>query len=215
MSEGCGDDGKAKCHASDLEIVLNNQKMTILQKEADERSCRKGNYAHCSGVAGVQIQVSITAGIPTEINPNGVNLSPAIFYGYSLVFDKYGGFQIFTLKRDIKFDPYFNPGPAERANPWTFMGAGATLAAGVIRGTEFEKLGTEAYTGRAVDTAGGLSIVSADSYAYFDEATGTTDPTRLSGDDIGISAGTFASGGTFAMYADPWFDRIGLAIANP
>lgn len=174
-----------------------------------------GSYAHCSGVAGFQIQVSFIAGIPTNIEPNGINLSPSIFHGYSLVFDKYGGFQVFTLRRDVTFDPYFSPGPAEKENPWNFMGAGGTLAIGVIRGTEFEKLGTEAYKGRSVDVTGGMGPISVDSYAYFDEATLTTDPTKLSRDDTGLSMGTIVSGGSFAMYADPWFDRIGLPISSP
>jgi len=37
MTEGCGDDGKAKCHASDAEADLNAGKLAKLEKEVGDR----------------------------------------------------------------------------------------------------------------------------------------------------------------------------------
>jgi hypothetical protein len=49
MTEGCGDDGKAKCHASDAEEDLNAGKLAKLEKEAGDRKCAAGNKNYCSG----------------------------------------------------------------------------------------------------------------------------------------------------------------------
>jgi RHS repeat-associated protein len=49
MTEGCGDEGKSHCHASDLEIAINAQKLAKLQQGVYDRKCAAGNSAYCSG----------------------------------------------------------------------------------------------------------------------------------------------------------------------
>jgi hypothetical protein len=48
MTEGCGDEGKDKCHASDLEIAINTQKEKKLQHDVDKRLCNAGRRNHCN-----------------------------------------------------------------------------------------------------------------------------------------------------------------------
>jgi hypothetical protein len=216
-TQGCGEDGKGACIETDpIKIAKNAQHIANLQHRSDESRCRNGEFARCSGVQGFQIQFTISAGMATSLtNSQGDNISPNIFYGISLVFDKHGGFQIFGLTRDISFTPYYNSGPADHANPSTYTGAGLTLAGGTIYGSQFAAQGTSAYGGRSVDKTLGYGDVSVDHYDVFNASTGTTDGTQVSGDDIGLSLGTPASGGSFAINSHPWFPRIGPAIQDP
>jgi hypothetical protein len=215
--EGCGDDGKDKCVETDpIKIANDARKLKTIERRADEVACRNGNYARCSGIQGFQIQISITAGLPTDLtNMRGQNLDPLLFYGVSFVFDKHGGFQVYGLTRDVQFDPYYKPGPAENAYPMDYAGAGATVAGGFIYGSEFAAKGTSAYAGPSVDKAVGYGPVSLDHYDLFDESSGTIDGTKVSGDDIGFNIGTPVSGGSFAINAHPWFFRIGPTIQDP
>jgi hypothetical protein len=216
-TQGCGDDGKGACVETDpVKIAKNAQHIANLHHRSDESRCRHGDYARCGGYQGLQLQLTVSAGYASFLtNNNGDNLSPNIFYGVSLVVDKYGGFQIFGLTRDISFTPYYNSGPADHANPSTYNGAGATASIGVIHGSKFAAEGTEAYARQTVDKTLGGGPLSVDHYDYFDENTGITDGTQVSGDDIGLSIGTPVSGGSFAMFAHPWFPRIGPAIQDP
>jgi hypothetical protein len=216
MTEGCGAEGKSRCHASDLEIAINKQKEAPLKRDADEMRCRKGDYAHCAGIQGFQIQITLSAGLPTQLtNSQGSNVSPLIFYGISLVFDKHGGFQVYGLTRDVQFDPYYKPGPAENEYPMDYAGAGVTLAGGFIYGSEFAARGTSAYAGPSLDKTMGYGPVSVDHYDLFDEISGRIDGTKVSGDDLGYSIGTPVSGGSFAINSHPWFPRIGPTIQDP
>ena len=45
--EGCGNEGKNKCHASDLEIAINAQINSELKYEADKRRCAQGKKMYC------------------------------------------------------------------------------------------------------------------------------------------------------------------------
>ena len=216
--EGCGEDGKGACHASDLEKASNAQKVKKLKHKADERRCRDGNSAYCSGIQGAQIQLTLTVGMPTNLtNGQGDNVSPMIFYGLSIVADKHGGIQLFSLKRDISFNPYFETGATEDAYPMNYAGAGITIAGGTIYGSQFAAKGTEAFAGRSVDMGVGAGELAVDHYETFDETTGQLDGTKVSGDDMGISLGFPASGGSFAVVAQPLFNmpRIGLPIRDP
>ena len=215
--EGCGTDGKGACVETDPQKLADNaRKVAILEQKADEKSCRNGDFNRCGGVQGFQLQITLSAGADIDLtNGNGETVDPLIFYGVSFVIDKHGGFQLYGLTRDLKFDPYFSPGSAEDAYPMDYTGAGVTIAGGVIRGTEFAAIGTDAYAGRSVDWALGGGPISVDHYELFDEAIGTTDATKVSGDDIGISLGFPVSGGSFAMFAHPMTRRIGFPIRDP
>jgi hypothetical protein len=63
--EGCGDDGKTACHASDLEKVINAQKLTKLKREANDRKCASGNEAYCVTALKHPIETAafVTAGL--------------------------------------------------------------------------------------------------------------------------------------------------------
>ena len=198
------------------EIEVNSQHNAIRERQANEAHCRNGNYAYCSGIQGFQIQITLTAGMPTQIvNNSGANISPLLFYGISFVFDKHGGFQAYGLTRDISFDPHFQAGSAEKSYPMNYGGAGITLAAGTIYGSEFAAKGTEAYGGTSVDRSLGIGPVNIDHYDLFNESTGSIDGTKVSGDDIGISVGTPVSGGSFAIFSNALMPRIGLPIQSP
>jgi RHS repeat-associated protein len=213
LDNGCRDHG---CNATPLQKAIDAQKVKKLKRKVDERRCRNGNSAHCSGYQGVQLQVTVAVGTPTNLkNSKGDNVSPLIFYGISIVADKHGGIQLYGLKRDISFNPYFETGPAEDAHPMNYGGAGITIAGGVIRGTEFAAKGTNAYAGRSVDTGIGGGILAVDHYELFDEKAGKLDSAKVSGDDIGISFGFPASGGSFAVVAQELTPRIGLPIRDP
>jgi hypothetical protein len=47
-TEGCGDEGKSHCHASDLEVATNSQKLAKLEARVHEGKCASGNDAYCS-----------------------------------------------------------------------------------------------------------------------------------------------------------------------
>jgi hypothetical protein len=217
---GCHSPGSVsiggKKGAQETDIINNAQKEKKEKRKIDEMTCRNGNFAYCSGYQGFQIQLTLLAGMSTNlVNMRGENVSPMLFYGVSLVFDKHGGMQIYGLTRDIKFDPYFTPGVAEKAHSMNYTGAGVTLAGGIIGGTEFAAKGTDAYAGRSIDAGLGIGLISVDHYEFFDEKVGKTDGTKVYGDDIGFSAGTPVSGGSFAVFAHPITSRIGFPIQDP
>jgi hypothetical protein len=167
------------------------------------------------GPDGFQIQLTLSAGMDTNlVNMRGENVDPMIFYGISIVFDKHGGLQIYGLTRDIKFNPYYTPGAAEKAYPMNYTGAGITLAVGTIGGTEFAKEGTNAYAARSVDFGASAGPLAIDHWELFDETTGKTDMTKGYGNDIGYSLGAPVSGGSFAMFAHAITPRLGPPIQD-
>lgn len=70
MTEGCGDEGTDKCHASDLEVVINAQKIKTLQNDVHKRLCNAGKEEYCSGIE--------------KLSPDYVtlNIAPPFFSGF-------------------------------------------------------------------------------------------------------------------------------------
>jgi len=77
-SEGCGEEGRRVCHASELEQAINAQKLAKLEQESRDRKCATGNYENCSGwsnnsrpVSGIHIGWSGQAGWMAELGIYG------------------------------------------------------------------------------------------------------------------------------------------------
>jgi len=73
-SEGCGEEGRRVCHASDLEQATNAQKLATLQQEASNRNCAAGNENYCSGWAN-------GIGRPITGTHTGTSVTADFFYG--------------------------------------------------------------------------------------------------------------------------------------
>ena len=204
---------KLEIETDPQKIADNAKKVETLKHKAKEKQCRNGNFANCGGYQGFQLQFTFTAGWPTQLQDNKEqNVDPILFFGISFVVDKHGGFQIYTLRRDIKFSPTYTPGVAESAYPSEYAGASISAAVGTIGGTDFAVNGTTAYKGPVVDYVLG----SVDHYEMVDK-TGRADLTRLYGDDVALLSVGSPNGGQLATYAEPLFNmpRIGPPIRDP
>jgi len=145
--------------------------------------------------SGNQIQINIAVGWtitpPKYVNPVAI----ALFYSLNIVTDNKGGIQLFYTKRDQELADNFsgeqgayNLGPAEEEYPSSVFSFSVTASYGWIYGSEFEKKGTDAFAGRAVDVNVSVGL-SGDYYEGFYETTGDTDPSKLMGFDIGYGLG--------------------------
>jgi RHS repeat-associated protein len=133
-----------------------------------------------------------------------------LLYGsISLVTDHNGGVQLYTTTRDQNSP--FDPGPAEQTNPSTAMTAGASLTYGIIEGSDFEKRGTLAYEGLAVDNAVDFLVLAGDQSVYADPVTGQTDPSELTATSLGVSIGSPIGLSSVATRSEPLFGQMQLS----
>ena len=194
----------------------------MVKEDADGTGCVSGDLACQMGsngykvekISGWQVQVTVTVGIPTNTYANGQKVSPVLLEGISFVFDKYWGFQIYSVTRDIEFSPTLKNGPAEAAFPTEIITGGITVASGPIFGKGFEVEGTNAYIGRSIDNQISGGPISIDSYEAFNANTGKTDSAWMHGFDLGYSAGLPMGFGRIAANSQPLFGmpRIGFPI---
>jgi RHS repeat-associated protein len=185
--------------------VINNQNRSSVEEENEIRT-PVIDYE----IGGWQVQFTGVIGYPSNFHKrNGEKFSFLLFYGISFVFDFDGGFQLYGLQRDIKFNPRLEQGPAELKYSTDVLGLGATVASGPIfgEGIKGENGGTTNYEGQAVDYLLGAGPLSIDYYAAFDAKTGATNPNKLHGFDIGYSVGLPFSYGKMATYGIPWMKR--------
>jgi len=63
-TQGCGDEGKDACHASDLEKSINARKLATIEKESQNRKCAAGNKNHCADQSDADLySYSFSAGV--------------------------------------------------------------------------------------------------------------------------------------------------------
>jgi len=175
---------------------------------------------HWPWPSGNQIQLNIALGFTLQLSNLGhgdADKTILLFYSLSLVTDDKGGIQLYGTKRDQEYRDGTSPsgsgftdGPAETSNPSTAITAGISVAYGAIDGTDFRTKGTLAYEGYAVDDTIGLGPFTGDEYVYADPVTGIVDPSRMTGYNIGLSAGIPASTSHVATKSIPITDRYQL-----
>ena len=61
MTEGCGDEGKSKCHASENEIIQNIRRDNDFRNETNRIKCERGNKNYCGESTAKILAFGITA----------------------------------------------------------------------------------------------------------------------------------------------------------
>ena len=201
--EGCGDDGKGACHASDLEIALNAQKLAELKYDPTGQQQKKNREVAWEVVDeispdGWKTSIMVSAGWGSNLNANGKKVPTVLYGGFSLVRDNHGGIQLFYETLDIEFNPTLQLNPGEQAQPSELYGIGISATKGPIWRTDGKVFVTNDYEGAAHSSGGGWGIVTADYYESFPNP-------NIKGLDVGVSAGS-PSLWSISTQAHPLFD---------